>query len=180
MDSLLVYLDDVIVHAKTLADEFGNLPTVFQRLRQAGLKLNPRKCHLFQKSVRYLEHVVSESGIAVDPEKTTAVGNWPEPKNKTEARSFLGQSTYYRRFIPHFADVARPLQQLTEKDREFSWTEECQGLFENLKQLLTLTPILAYPNLTDEFCLDTDAYDYAIGAVLSQKQIGKGKSGSLF
>ena len=169
----LVYLDDVIVHAKTLADEFENLRTVFQRLRQAGLKLSPRKCHFFQKSVRYLGHVVSESGIAVDPEKTIAVSRWPEPRNKTEVRSFLGLSTYYRRFIPHFADVARPLQQLTEKDREFSWTEECQGSFENLKQLLTLTPILAYPNVTDEFCLDTDASDYAIGDVLSQKQNGQ-------
>ena len=155
----LVHLDDVIVHAKTLADEFENLRTVFRRLRQAGLKLNPRKCHLFQKSVRYLGHVVSESGIAVDPEKTIAVGNWPEPRNKTEVRSFLGLSTYYRRFIPHLADVARPLQQLTEKDREFSWTEECQGSFENLKKLLTMTPILAYPNLTDEFGLDADASD---------------------
>ena len=169
----LVYLDDVVMHAKTLADEFENLRTVFQRLRQAGLKLSPRECHLFHKSVRYLGHVVSESGIAVDPEKTIAVSRWPEPRNKTEVRSFLGLSTYYRRFIPHFADVARPPQQLTEKDRELSWTEECQGSFENLKQLLTLTPILAYPNLTDEFCLDTDAFDYAIGAVLSQKQNGK-------
>ena len=136
---------------KTLADEFENLRTIFRRLRQVGLKLNPRKCHLFQKSVRYLGHVVSESGIAVDPEKTIAIGNWP------------------------FADVARPLQQLTEKDREFSWTKECQGSFENLKNLLTMTPILAYPNLTDEFCLDTDASEYAIGAVLSQKQNGKDK-----
>ena len=118
---------------------------------------------------------MSESGIAVDPEKTIAVGNWPEPRNKTEVRSFLGLSTYYRRFIPHFADVARPLQQLTEKDREFSWTEECRGSFENFKNLLTMTPILAYPNLTDEFCLDTDASEYAIGAVLSQKQNGKEK-----
>ena len=168
----LVYLDDVIVHAKTLADEFENLWTVFRRLRQAGLKLNPRECHLFQKSVRFLGHVVSESGIAVNPEKTIAGGNWPEPRNKTEVRSFLGD---YRRFIQHFADVARPLQQLTEKDREFSWIEECQGSFENLKKLLTVTPILAYPNLTDEFCLDTDASEYAIGAVLSQKENGKEK-----
>ena len=177
----LVYLDDVIVHAKTLADEFENLRTVFRRLRQAGLKLNPRKCHLFQKSVRYLGHVVSESGIAVDPKKTIAVGNWPEPRNKTEVRSFLGLSTYYRRFIPHFADVARPLQQLTEKDREFSWTEECQGSFENLKQLLAMTPILAYPNLTDEFCLDTDASEYARNLCCPvTKAEWQGKSRSLF
>ena len=120
----LVYLDDVIVHAKTLAEEFENLRTVFQRLRQAGLKLISRKCHLFQKSVRYLGHVVSGSGIAVDPEKAMAVGIWPEPRNKTEVRSFLGLSTYYRRFIPHFADVARTLEQLTEKNCEFSWIEE--------------------------------------------------------
>jgi hypothetical protein len=166
----LIYLDDVIVHARTLANQFSNLRTVFQRLREAGLKLNPKKCHLFQRTVRYLGHIVSGSGIAVDPGKTDAVSKWPESKNKTEVKSFLGLCTYYRRFVPHFADVARPLHRLTEENCEFAWTEECQRSFEKLKQLLTSTPILAYPNLDGEFCLDTDASDSAIGAVLSQKR----------
>ncbi|CAB4020150.1 Retrovirus-related Pol poly from transposon [Paramuricea clavata] len=79
----LIYLDDVIVHARTLAIQFSNLRTVFQRLREAGLKLNPKKCHLFQRTVRYLGHIVSGSGIAVDAGKTDTVSKWPEPKNKT-------------------------------------------------------------------------------------------------
>ncbi len=169
----LVYLDDVIVHATTLADEFLNLRTVFQRLRLAGLKLNPSKCHLFQRSVRYLGHIVSGTGIAADPEKTDSVSKWPEPKNKTEVRSFLGLCTYYRKFVPHFADIARPLHQLTEKNNSFVWTEECQRSFDKLKQVLTSTPILAYPNLEGEFRLDTDASGCAIGAVLSQMLDGQ-------
>jgi hypothetical protein len=111
---------------------------------------------------------VSEAGVAVDPEKTDALSTWPEPKNKTELRSFLGLCTYYQKFVSHFADVARPLHQLTEKNCEFAWTEKSPKSFEKLKQLST--PILAFPNLDGEFRLDTDASDCAIGAVLSQMQ----------
>jgi hypothetical protein len=92
-----------------------------------------------------------------------------------EVRSFLGLCSYYRKFIFHFANIARPLHKLTEKNQSFVWTEECQMAFENLKQALTNTPILAYPRNEDSFILDTDASNTCMGAVLSQIQDGKEK-----
>ena len=76
----LVYLDDVLVPARTFADQISNLQQVFQRFRQAHLKLSPKKCSLFQKEVKYLGHIVSSKGIATDPEKVEAVQSWPTPR----------------------------------------------------------------------------------------------------
>ena len=171
----LIYLDDVIVHAKTIGDEFNRLREVFSRLRSVNLKLNPKKCNLFQREVRYLGHMVTKDGVTVDPAKTDAVRSWPTPKNKTEVRSFLGLCSYYRRFVRNFAAVAKALYELTEKDKEFYWTSDCQSSFENLKELLTSVPILAYPTRDGKFILDTDASGAGIGAVLSQEQNGQEK-----
>ena len=96
---LLVYLDNVIIYGKTFDEELQRLQTVFQRLRESKLKLKPKKCHLFQKKVAYLGHVVSAEGVATDPEKIEAVKCWPVPGNQTGVRSFLGLASYYRRFI---------------------------------------------------------------------------------
>lgn len=92
---LLVYLDDVIVFAKTITEELARLGMVFQRFRQAGLKLKPKKCHLFRESFLYLGHVVSGEGISTDPEKILAVRDWPVPTSVKEVQSFLGLASYY-------------------------------------------------------------------------------------
>jgi hypothetical protein len=131
----LVYLDDIIVFAKTFEEQIKNLEEVLYRLKQANLKLNSKKCRFLQKRVTYLGHVVSEDGVSTDPEKTKAVSEWPVPKNVKEVSSFLGLCSFYRKFIFHFANIARPLHKLTEKNQSFVWTEECQMAFENLKQL---------------------------------------------
>jgi hypothetical protein len=101
----LVYLDDVIVHAKDFDGAVGDLRHVFSRLRNAMLKLNPKKCELFQKQVFYLGHVISEEGIAADPHKVSSILSWPVPRNKKELQSFLGLCSYYRKFIRSFADM---------------------------------------------------------------------------
>ena len=165
----LIYLDDVIVYGKSFEEEISRLGKVFCRLQDAGLKLKPQKCVLFQKQVTYLGHIVSERGVAPDPAKIESVKGWPTPTNVTEVRSFLGLAAYYRRFIKDFSRIASPLHRLTEKGRMFSWDETCQAAFEELKVHLTLAPVLAYPKLETKFILDTDASDVAIGAVLSQK-----------
>ena len=164
----LIYLDDIIVFAKSFEEMLDNLAKVFDRLRTAGLKLKPRKCKLFATKVEYLGHVVSERGIETDPKKIEIVENWPKPSSVTEVRSFLGFCSYYRRFIEGFAAVAKPLHKLTEKNRTFVWSEECDEAFSKRKVCLTTAPILAHPDFTKPFILDTDASGTAIGAVLSQ------------
>ena len=172
-ETLLVYLDDVIVYAKTFEEMIARLEEVLIRLGGASLKLKPKKCHLFQKKVAYLGHVVSEEGISTDPDKIKSVKEWPTPTSQTEVRSFLGLASYYRKFIQSFADIARPLHRLTEKHAEFKWTAECDDAFQELKKRLIQSPILAYPMPTGKFVLDTDASGFGIGAVLSQVQDGE-------
>ena len=100
------------------------------------------------------------------------VTNWPLPQNDKDVRSFLGLCTYYRRFVPAFADIARPLHELTEKGQPFTWTKECDSSFHLLKEALASTPVLAYPESEDPFVSDTDTRDVGIGAVLSQVHQG--------
>ena len=166
----LVYLDDIIIVGKTFADHLNNLRQVFDRIRGAGLKLQPAKCVLCTHEVTFLGHIVSAAGITTDPSKTDKVTSWPTPTTKREVQQFLGLANYYRRFIKHFASIAKPLHRLTEKTASFKWTTECQTAFETLKHTLTSAPILAHPDYSKEFILDTDASAVGIGAVLSQVQ----------
>ena len=156
-DICLVYLDDVIVTGRTFECMIDNLEQVFKRLMNAGLKLKAKKCCLCAKEVLFLGHVISETGIATDPEKINVVKNWPTPSNVSELRSFLGLCGYYRRYIKNFASIAKCLHSLTEKGKPFVWSSKCQESFELLKKHLVSAPILAHPDFTKDFILDTDA-----------------------
>ena len=172
----LVFLDDIIVYGSSFEEEISRLKQVFTRLIQAGLKLKPKKCVLFQKKVAYLGHIVSDAGVSPDPSKVEAIEKWPTPSTLTEVRSFLGLAAYYRRFVKDFATIASPLHKLTEKGRQFLWSDDCQTSFEGLQKCLITAPILAYPKTEEAFILDTDASNFGIGAVLSQKIEGKNNS----
>ena len=165
----LIYLDDIIIFGKTFGDMINNLEMVLQRFEMAGLKLRPQKCQLFQKEVEFLGHIINESGVNTDPKKIECIAEWPIPRNVREVRSFLGLCGYYRRFIANYSHIAKPLTRLTEKDYKFNWTEECSEAFNSLKQMLITAPILAHPDFSKPFILDTDASDQAIGAVLAQR-----------
>ena len=171
---LLIYLDDIIVFGETVIEMIERLRVVLTRLRHAGLKLKPIKCHLFQKSVAYLGHIVYSEGVATDPQKVQAIAEWPIPRCVKDVRSFLGLASYYRKFCG-FAPIASPLHALTEKSREFVWNYSCQWAFEELKERLQTSPILSYPIPDGDFILDTDASGDGIGAVLSQVQDGEEK-----
>ena len=108
-ETALVYMDDILVPGRTFEKQLDNLERVFQCLRSAKLKLSPKKCHLFQKEVKYLGHVISRNGVSTDPEKVKAVWEWPLPTCTTDVRKFLGLCSYYRRFIPQFVHIAAPL-----------------------------------------------------------------------
>lgn len=172
----LVYIDDTVVIGRTFEQHLSNLGTVLSRLRQAGLKLQPAKCKLCQKEVRFLGHVISENGIATDPEKTAVIATWPVPESKKNIQQFLGLANYYRRFIKDFGTTAKPLQRLLEKNVAFEWTQQCQAAFDHLRKCLMTTPILAFPDHSRHFMLDTDASDTGIGAILSQVQDDGGEA----
>ena len=101
------------------------------------MKAKFSKCHFWQSRVKFLGHIISESGISVDPSKIEAIQNWKRPKSVTEIHSFLGLAGYYRRFIKDFSRVVLPLTSLTRKGIRFIWSDKCEASFQTLKELLT-------------------------------------------
>ena len=185
--SLLLYLDDVIVFSSSVAQHMERLNAVLERLKQENLKAKLEKCCFFKEEVGYLGHVISKEGVATDPRKIDVVAKWQHPTNVTELQSFLGFASYYRRFVNGFAKLAAPLHRLAAELRNTktrrqvaqrlgaAWTEECEQGFEGLKRKLVEAPVLAYANFSLPFVLEVDASHSGLGAVLSQEQEGKVK-----
>ena len=171
----LIYIDDVIVKSQSFEGHLENLSLVFDRLRSAGLKLNPKKCKIFCKEVSFLGHVVSKAGISTDPSKISVVRDWPRPASVKEVRTFVGFCSYNRKFIQNFSGIAKPLLRLTEHGVKFEWGDECEIAFNRLKCAMISAPLLGYPNSKGDFLLDTDASGIGIGVVLSQVQDGQEK-----
>jgi len=142
-------------------------------LRAANLKLQPDKCEFLRREVMYLGHIIGSDGVKPDPAKIRAIMNFPTPKNPKNIKQFLGLAGYYRKFIPNFSKVAKPLTDLLKKDKKFEWTTKQTEAFDILRSSLCSEPILQYPDSTRPFILTTDASRYAVGAVLSQGIIGK-------
>ena len=169
----LVYIDDIIIFGKSFDQQLERLGEVFDRIRQANLKLKPSKCSLFRRNVEFLGHVVSKEGIAMQEDKVKAIKTWPSPRNLTELRAFMGTSGYYRRFVKDFSTIAAPLFALMKKGVTWEWTDECEEVFEGLKAELISKPILALPTDDGTCVFDSDASDFGLGAVLSQTQNGE-------
>ena len=110
----IIYLDDIIVLSWTPEEHIHRLKVVFNKLRAASLKLKPSKCDLFKKEIKYLGDVVSNEGVSTDSDKIKSVTEWSQPTTVTEVRSFQGFVSYYRRFIPNFSKVAKPLNKLLQ------------------------------------------------------------------
>lgn len=166
----LLYLDDIIIYSRSFSEHLSHLEEVFKRLGEANVKLNPKKCQFAKKEVLYLGHIVSTEGIKTNPETITAVQNFPRPKNVKDIRSFLGLANYYRRFVKGFAQIASPLTNLTRKQVQFHWSDDCQSAFDKLKRALISAPILAYPDFAKSFQLYVDASADGIGMALGQYQ----------
>ena len=164
----LIYLDDILIFSATVQQHFTRLREIFDRLKQAGLKIKPSKCSLLQKSIKYLGHVVSEHGIKTDSDKTRCIADWPTPSCLQDLKQFLGLASYYRRFVRNFAAIVAPLVKLTEKGHVWHWSSDCDAAFLQLKERLVTSPILGYPVFNQPFMVDTDASGEGLGAVLSQ------------
>ena len=142
---------------------------ILQTFRENHLFLKPSKCIFLQPEIPYLGHIVDGKSIRMDPVKIAAVVDWPIPSTLTQVQSFLGFLNFYRRFIPDFAAIARPLNDLTKKSTPFGWTPERQEAFDKLRGLVTSSPILIMPDREKPFRVETDASLVALGAVLTQQ-----------
>ena len=167
---LEVFMDDFSVHGSSFKECLHHLSLVLIRCKEKNLILNWEKCHFMVKKGIVLGHVISDQGIEVDKAKIDLISNLPPPRTVKEIRSFLGHAGFYRRFIKDFSKIAKPLCNLLAKDASFVFDEECLQAFETLKQSLTSAPVIKTPNWNLPFEIMCDASDYAIGAVLGQRQ----------
>jgi hypothetical protein len=142
---------------------------VLQTLRKHKLYEKFDKCDIYKKEIQYLGHVISSEGIVVDPEKIKSIMEWPVPKDVEDIRSFMVITRYYRRFIEGFSKIAYPITSLQKKGTKFNWSQMCQGSFNKLKELLTLTPILKVANPDKDFTVCVDASKEGLGGVLTQE-----------
>ena len=172
-ETCLFYLDDIIVFSSTWEEHLARLRQVFERLRYANLRLGADKCTFAAMEVSYLGHRVTEEGLLPDSSLLAAFREISPPKTATEVCSFLGLAGYYRRYVKGFAAIAGPLHALTRKDAVFHWSAECQAAFDQLKHLLTTSPITAFPDFSQAFRLYTDASTAGLGAILAQVRDGK-------
>lgn len=170
---LFVYLDDIVLYARSLREHQIKFDKLAERLRRANLKLQPDKCEFLRREVGYLGHIISNNGVKPDPAKIRAVKEFPRPRNEKNIKQFLGLAGYYRRFIPNFSKIAKPLTELLKKDNEFAWQKEQADAFTQLRDALCTEPVLQYPDFTKPFVVTTDASGYAIGGILSQGPVGK-------
>ena len=136
------------------------------------MKISPSKCKFFQNSIRSLGHIISNDRTQTNPAKIAAVNSYPVPKTMKQVRAFFGLTGFYRKFIPSFGKIAKPLYNLLNKKKGFHWTEGCDKVFQSLKNTLLKAPILGFPTGTDTFVLCTDVSLSGIGAVFSQNQGG--------
>lgn len=165
------YVDDVLIFSKTKKEHRQHIRIVLQKLRDAGLQVDVRKCEFEVTRTTFLGFVISDKGIQVDPVKTAIIRDWKPPSTKREVQSFLGFCNFYRRFIQAYGRVSRPLNQLTGKDvsLKFELDERQLDAFKRLKALLMSAPTLLYFQYDRETRLETDCSDLAAAGVLSQK-----------
>ena len=139
---VMVFVDDILIYSKSEDEHKGHLRIIIKALRDHRLYAKFSKYEFFLIEVRFLGHVVSASGVFVDPEKVEAVMSWERPKSVFEIRNFLGFAGYYRRFIEDFSKLVAPMTRLTWKEVKFEWNDLCERAFQELKRRLTSTPIL--------------------------------------
>ena len=162
--TVLAFLDDILVMGMNFEDHLNNLAEAFERFKQYGLKLKPRKRILFQSEVEFLGRIVSSNQLKMASKDIATVTEWPVPTTSKEVERFLGLANYHRAFIKNFAGMAQPLYSLTGKNK-FKWGNEEQVAFDSLKEALTNPPVLGLPNSEDFLILDTDASEGMVNRI---------------
>jgi hypothetical protein len=153
----VVFIDDILIYSKNEKEHAKHLRIVLQRLRDHKLYAKFSKCEFWLKSVKFLGHTISQDGISVDPSKVQEVMDWKPPKSVHQICSFLGLAGYYRRFIPDFSRIAKPMTELLKKEVKFVCSEACEKAFHTLRQHLTSAPVLVQPDNSKPFEVFCDA-----------------------
>ena len=164
----ITYLDNIIIFSENESQHLKHLETVFSCPIEAGLKMKWSKCDFFKSEIHYLGHLISPEGISPLPNKLDCIKHMPAPKNMKEIKQFLGLTGYYRKFVPRFADISRPLTTLTKKDKKFEWTPTCLKSFDLLKETLCGEPVLKYTDTSKPYTLYTDTSKFGWKGVLTQ------------
>ena len=159
----MVFIDDILIYSETAEEHEKHLRIVLEKLRQIQLYAKFEKCEFWLEKVAFLSHVLTVDGVAVDPSKIEVVTKWKQPQNVIDIRSFLGLDGYYRRFIENFSKIAKLMTGLLQKNTPFVWNEACEQSFQELKKRITTTPILALPNIHQNFVLYCDASKQVLG-----------------
>jgi hypothetical protein len=166
---VVVFIDDILIYSKNEEEQVKHLWIVLTRLREHQLYGKFSKCVFWLEEIQFLGHVLSANGIAVDPSKVKDILEWKPPTTVHQVRSFLGLAGYYRKFIPDFSKIVKPITSLLKNDTKFNWSSRCNEAFEQLKVLLTTAPVLAQPDIENPFDVYCDASGSGLGFVLMQE-----------
>ena len=171
--SVLVYIDDILIFSKDEVEHQATVREVLRRLRANRLLAKPEKCVFGVKKVDFLGYVISDEGTSVSPAKVQDILDWPRPQSRRELKSFLGTANFSRKFIANFSDIVMPLLALDSKDVKSvkeAWDDNCDEAFEKLKKAMVSSPVLKHVDFNLPFVVETDASDFALGAVLLQPE----------
>ena len=166
---ILVFFNDVLIYNPCWESHLSHLQKVLQTMRENILYAKLSKCHFSIFKAEYLGHYISRKGVETDPKKIDTILQWPLSKSQKDPRSFLGLTSYYRRFIKGYALICRPLIDLLRKNG-FNWHEEATAVFNAVKIAMTTTPVIALPDFDLPFEVENDASSKGIRAVLHQNK----------
>jgi hypothetical protein len=165
----IAYLDDILIYSSSPEEHVKHVATVLERLQQNFLYAKLEKCEFSTTTVSFLGYLISTDGLRMEPARVASIETWPTPTNVKQLQQFLGFANFYRMFIHNYTRVIHPMLQLLKKDTTFTWTSACEDAFAALKHAFLNAPIIRHPDSKKRFYLETDASDYAIGGILSQK-----------
>ena len=164
----VAYLDDILIFSNNLEEHRRHVRTILTRVAETGLTLKASKCKFHTTETEYLGYVISPKGLRMEEEKIRTIKEWQEPRNVKGIQSFLGFANFYRRFIKDYSQITTPLTRLTRKEVQWEWGDQQQQAFDTLKKAMITEPILQHFDPAKPVTIETDASDYAIGAVCSQ------------
>ena len=165
---LIVYMDDMLITSRNKEEDIKRTRRVLQRMKELDLHLKLKKCRFGVEEVDFLGLILRPGEITMDPTKLSGITEWPTPTKVKDIRSFLGFANYYRRFIGNYSNIARPLIDLTKKEKQWDWSTNCQTAFNRLKEEFAKEPVLTLPDLDKPFAIATDASKDASGGILLQ------------